>query len=74
MANRNLTSTFYAPKKIVISNPDTGRMIDADVIDYGTDRIVAAVHGIKVILNLNEKGIFEGKMAGMTLFYDPAKK
>lgn len=66
---RNLTSTFYAPSKITVVNQDSGRKVECDVIDYGKTRITAAVQGNKIVLNLNEKGIFEGKMVGMTLTY-----
>jgi hypothetical protein len=66
---RNLTSTFYAPDRITVTNPDSGRTVDCNVIDFGKDRITAAVNGVKIILNRTDKGYFEGKMAGMTLRY-----
>ncbi len=68
---RNLTSTFYAPDKITVVNPDSGTEVKADVIEYGADRITAAVSGVKIILNKNASGKFVGKMAGMTLIYSP---
>jgi hypothetical protein len=69
MNKRNLTSTFYAPNKITIQNLDTGKKVECDVIDYGEKRIVAAIAGAKINLNLMNSGIYEGKMAGMTLTY-----
>lgn len=69
--SRNLTSTFYAPDKITVINPDSGTKVEADVIEYKQDRITAAVKGVKIILNRSPKGHFEGKMAGMTLTYSP---
>ena len=69
--NRNLTKTFYAPNEITVTNPDSGHKVQCQVIDYGKTKITAAVQGNKIILNLNEKGLFEGKMAGMTLLYNP---
>jgi hypothetical protein len=69
MNKRNLTSTFYAPNKITVHNMDTGKKVDCDVIDYGEKRIVAAAYGAKINLNLTHSGVYEGKMAGMTLTY-----
>lgn len=71
---RNLTSTFYAPKTISVHNPDSGMKVECDVIEYGEKRITCAVHGAKIILNLTNRGTYEGKMAGMQLIYNPAKK
>lgn len=71
---RNLTSTFYAPKTISVHNLDSGKKVDCDVIEYGEKRITCAIHGAKIILNLTNRGNYEGKMAGMTLSYDPRKK
>jgi hypothetical protein len=69
MTKRNLTSTFYAPDKITVVNPDTGRKVECQVIEYNTNRITAAIQGNKLLLTRNRNGIFEGRLAGMTLFY-----
>lgn len=59
-----------APRKILIENPDTGRQMDADVISYSQSQIVAAIYGSRIVLYyVNDKLIYEGKMAGMTLIY-----
>jgi hypothetical protein len=71
---RNLSSTFYAPNSIMVQNLDSGKKIECAVIEYNDKRITCAVAGAKIILNMTNKGIYEGKMAGMTLIYDLPKK
>jgi hypothetical protein len=74
MSNRNLSSTFYAPNSILVHNLDSGKKVDCAVIEYNDKRITCAIAGAKIILNMTNRGVYEGKMAGMVLVYDPAKK
>lgn len=69
MANRNLVRTFRAPEKITVINLDNNCEVQCAVIDYGKLRITVAVNGIKIVLTKNSKGVFEGKLAGMSLQY-----
>ena len=71
---RNLKSTFYAPESIIVHNLDSGKKIECAVIDYSEKKITCAVSGAKIILNMTNRGVYEGKMAGMTLIHDPLKK
>lgn len=73
MNKRNLSSTFYAPDKIVITNLDNNVQVECSVIEYGAKRITAAIQGQKIILDLNSRGFYEGNISGMNLRYNPKK-
>ena len=71
MVDRKYLSTI--PDNIEILNENTGQIVKASVLSYNDRQIVTAISGAKITLYKNQFGQYEGKFAGMNLFYKGSK-
>lgn len=67
MVNRKYLDAV--PKTIEVLNENTGQKVLASVLSFNDRQIVTAIAGAKIILYKNQFGQYEGKFAGMNLFY-----